>query len=181
MAFKREKKRAEIEIISLVDVVFLLLIFFLLVTSFEPPGAEIRKELTLRIPKVAGEAGSKQVEATILIEIDYNIQTQKLEYYLLHMDLNPAKEPSSWSYRKLKWNEWPEILNKKDAKNDWSQPIALGCVLKRIEELKKLLLTKGKEPSILVRADGDMPYYPVLELTDFCRKLGLNKVSFTID
>jgi biopolymer transport protein ExbD len=175
MPFKREEeKERPVEFVPLIDVVFNVLLFFLVATTF---GEIIRspQEISIDLPSVrAGKA-----PATLRIDIGYNSSSQELEYYLFHLNLNPSAH-IKWGahYSDLEWNGWPRIVNRNAAVTDYSQPVGMECVKKRIKDLKRLLAQRGREPKIVIRGEENMPYYPVIELIGLCKNEGLHRVSF---
>lgn len=70
MAFRKKKSQQEVELPTFIDIVFLLLIFF--IVSFSPiPPKEGEAQLDLQLPTAqgAGEVDSSQPLETLLIEI----------------------------------------------------------------------------------------------------------------
>jgi biopolymer transport protein ExbD len=83
MKFQRRKKeKIEISITSMIDVVFLLLIFFMVTTSFNRIS-----EVKIKLPEVNG-AETEDVPKSVGIIVD-----AKGDYYMLENDSGPRKLP----------------------------------------------------------------------------------------
>ena len=86
MKFKRQTRdEAKVDLTSLIDVVFILLIFFMVSTTFTK-----QSHLTLDLPKASGEVASEQVER-IEVVIDRNGQYSVNERPLVNNQLDTLK------------------------------------------------------------------------------------------
>ncbi len=86
MKFKRQTRdEAKVDLTSLIDVVFILLIFFMVSTTFTK-----QSHLTLDLPKASGEVASEQVER-IEVVIDRNGQYVVNERPLVNNQLDTLK------------------------------------------------------------------------------------------
>ncbi len=86
MKFKRQTRdEAKVDLTSLIDVVFILLIFFMVSTTFTK-----QSHLTLELPKASGEVASEQVER-IEVVIDRNGQYVVNERPLVNNQLDTLK------------------------------------------------------------------------------------------
>jgi len=84
--FKRQTRdEAKVDLTSLIDVVFILLIFFMVSTTFTK-----QSHLTLDLPKASGEVASEQVER-IEVVIDRNGQYVVNERPLVNNQLDTLK------------------------------------------------------------------------------------------
>ncbi len=86
MKFKRQTRdEASVDLTSLIDVVFILLIFFMVSTTFTK-----QSQLTLDLPKASGEVASEQVER-IEVVVDRNGQYSVNERPLVNNQLDTLK------------------------------------------------------------------------------------------
>ena len=190
MAFKRRKEEEhKPELIPLIDIIFLLLVFFLVTTGLIGAFEIIEGSLSIKIQKIEDSSGEEITEANILIQFIYD--NGDIKYYLIHKALNPDDRFATGSYSDwINDNKWPaspdrindlhgsnEIINEL---NQLEQPLKLAQVEMRLRQLRNIMGRKKKEAKILIRGEEEMPYYPILELIDFCKRENIGVVSLAV-
>jgi len=112
--FRRNRRNAaEVELTPLIDVVFQLLVFFLLTSAFINPG------ISVRLP--AAETGDTSVDATLSISIDeagrifvgqQEVSIEQLEERLLgHAAENPEVTISIWGDIDVRYGVFMRVMD----------------------------------------------------------------------
>ncbi len=185
MAFKRIEEESSPELISLIDVIFLLLIFFLVASSIGRPE-ETEGEITVKIPEMTAEElqtpEKKVVEVNVRIDLGMT-EDGTLECYVLHRNMPGGKQPRRGSkpYSELGYREWPDIRHTKWARR-WGQPVSIGNAIQRIEDLNKLFMERqpSQKPIIAIQAEEDVPIEPIVRLMGLCKGLNLSEVNLVL-
>ena len=197
MAFKKKIERRETELISLADVIFLLLIFFLVSTTLAHKTTLIQELLNVSLPNHSENqlqrsisTAKKRESAHLLIQAF--MDNGEVKFYLLHECLTPTRmsRPISKTYANIDPDIWPQVpwLNLRSEDNpdpryylgsakQLKQPVNYEVVQKRIISIKKLL----NNPRIIIRAEVDLRFESIADLLGLCNQQGISQVILTTD
>lgn len=153
MRFNRvEEEEVSLNLAPLIDVVFLLLIFFMITTTFNEKNA-----IDLTLP----EADSQQVQPP---EFTINITVSKLDEIIIESDQTRFSGISG------------SENSAKDRRNTLSHKINQA-----IERLKEENPGLGEtSPTIIIEADKAASHGRVIQLMDAISQLGINKIQFAV-
>ena len=195
MAFKKNVESRKTEMTSLIDMVFLLLIFFLVSVSLGQNIAFVQELLPIAIPKThvdkdLGRRREKKMEEAHLV-VQVFLEGGRERFYLLHRCLTPKSlgKMTSRNYVELDHNIWPEVpwVDKRpsDRPNfryyrgsarQLGQPVGYATLEKRVKALKRLL----KDPAIIIRAEETLPYEAIAKLLGLCNQQEITRISLTV-
>jgi len=196
MAFKKNVESRKTEMTSLIDMVFLLLVFFLVSVSLGQNIAFVQELLPIAIPKTHVDKaflhrGEKKIEkAHLVVQVFLDPQGRE-RFYLLHRCLTPRSlgKMTSRNYAELDPAIWPEVpwVDKRpsDRPNfryyrgsarQLGQPVKYATLEKRVKALKRLL----KDPAIILRAEETLPYEAIAKLLGLCNQQEITKISLTV-
>ncbi len=128
------RKKARIEMLPLIDIVFLLLVFFI----YAMLSMAVHRGIQIQLPR-SSEATPKSEEA-------------------LSISINAEKQ--------LFWNK---------------EKIDSTELQQRLEENVAQKKETGKETSVLLFADKDLPYQSLFALIDLVNKAGISELSLQAD
>lgn len=181
-----QKQYKKIELISLMDVVFILLIFFMITSIFAFQSGEVRyieSKKRFSIPELAsGDGNGTLTEANLLIQL--YMDDNRVKYQLRHKELNDvATSPEKEDYRTLIWkkNAWPEVVRNAQVRYYNQANLTFSDIEQRVKQLKnknEFPNIRGN-PKIVVRAERDVPYSRVLELVDLFEQEEINFVTLS--
>ena len=193
MAFKKKAESRKTEMTSLIDMVFLLLIFFLVSISLGQNVAFVQELLPVAIPKThmspGGGTEKKMEEAHLVVQVF--LEKGRERFYLLHRCLTPKSlsKMTSRDYAKLDPAIWPEVpwVDKRpsDRPNfkyyrgsarQLGQPVNYATLEKRVKALKRLL----KDPALIIRAEETLPYEAIAKLLGLCNQQEITRISLTV-
>jgi len=153
MKFNRvEEEEVSLNLAPLIDVVFLLLIFFMITTTFND-----KKAIDLTLP----EANSQQIQAP---EFAITITVSKLDEIIIESDQT--------RFSGISGIEGTSSEQRKSLSQHINQMIEL---LKN--ENPGLAQTS---PTIIIEADKAASHGRVIQLMDAISKLGINKIQFAV-
>ena len=153
MKFTRvEDEEVSLNLAPLIDVVFLLLIFFMITTTFNEKNA-----IDLTLP----EADSQQTQPP---EFTINISVSKLDEVIVESDQTRFSGISGAGG------------SAKQRRNNLSDKIAQAIDL--LEKDNPGLA--GTSPTIIIEADKAASHGRVIQLMDAISQLGINKIQFAV-
>ena len=147
-----EHDETQIELTPLIDVVFLLLIFFMITTTFNEKNA-----IDLTLP----EADSQQTQPP---EFTINITVSKLDEVIVESDQTRFSGISGAGG------------SEKERRKNLSQKIKQAIEL--LEKENPGLA--GTSPTIIIEADKAASHGRVIQLMDAISQLGINKIQFAV-
>lgn len=184
MAFKRIEEESSSELISLIDVIFLLLVFFLVASSIGRPQ-ETEGEMSVKIPEMtAQEQRTTERVVEVNLRIDLGMRRDgTLECYVLHRNMPEGRQPQVGSrrYTELSYRDWPTIRHTRWARR-WGQPVGVSTATQRIEDLTRLFMEREppQKPIIAIQAEEEVPIDPIIQLMGVCKSLNLSEVNLVL-
>lgn len=194
MAFKKKVESRQTEMTSLIDMVFLLLVFFLVSVSLGQNIAFVQELLPVAIPKTHADQdlkpGTKKTEEAHLV-VQAFLDQGRERFYLLHRCLTPRSlgRMTVRDYAELDPTIWPEVpwVDKRpsDRPNyryyrgsarQLGQPVGYETLEKRVKALKRLL----KDPALIIRAEETLPYEAIARLLGLCNQQEITRISLTV-
>jgi biopolymer transport protein ExbD len=147
-----EEEEVSLDLAPLIDVVFLLLIFFMVTTTFNKDNV-----IDLTLP----EANSKQVP---IPEFTINIMVSELDEIIVESDQTRFSGISG------------SDMSDKERRNNLSQKISQSIDLLRKENPD----LADTSPTIIIEADKAASHGRVIELMEVISQLGINKIQFAV-
>jgi biopolymer transport protein ExbD len=147
-----EEEEVSLDLAPLIDVVFLLLIFFMVTTTFNKDNV-----IDLTLP----EANSKQVP---MPEFTINITVSQLDEIIVESDQTRFSGISGSG------------MSDKERRNNLSQKISQSIDLLRKENPD----LADTSPTIIIEADKAASHGRVIQLMDVISQLGINKIQFAV-
>jgi biopolymer transport protein ExbD len=147
-----EEEEVSLNLAPLIDVVFLLLIFFMITTTFNKDNV-----IDLSLP----EASSEQSQPT---EFSIRITVSKLNEITIEIDQTRFKNVSGG------------MMSDSERRRDLSKKIS-----RAIESLRNNKPNfAGISPTIIIQADKAASHGRVIQLMDAISQLGINKIQFAV-
>lgn len=147
-----EEEEVSLNLAPLIDVVFLLLIFFMITTTFNKDNV-----IDLSLP----EASSKQSQPT---EFSIRITVSKLNEITIEIDQTRFKNVSGG------------MMSDSERRRDLSKKIS-----RAIESLRSNNPNfAGISPTIIIQADKAASHGRVIQLMDAISQLGINTIQFAV-
>ncbi len=147
-----EEEEVSLNLAPLIDVVFLLLIFFMITTTFNKDNV-----IDLSLP----EASSAQTQAT---EFTVRITVSKLNEITIETD--------QIHFRNMSGGETPDSERRRDLS------IQIGRAIESLRIDNPDLA--GVSPTIVIQADKAASHGRVVHLMDAISQLGINKIQFAV-
>ncbi|MBK1648264.1 ExbD/TolR family protein [Rhabdochromatium marinum] len=140
----------ELNLTPLVDVVFLLLLFFMVSTTFEQP-----RELPLTLPEAEGQPVPTAETPVLVIAIDRNSQYRVAE--------QPLEIDAGQSTR----DALTQVLQQ-----------AVQATMPASPSSPSSATPAPPLPSLLIEADAQTPHQAVMRVLDVAQQLGLTRLAF---
>ncbi len=196
MPFKKNIEQKDTELISLTDVIFLLLIFFLVTATYAYKMTLVRETLKVAIPQTHDErmptlsTAKKKESIHLLIQAFQNKDDADVKFYLLHECLTPPAISRSLpqDYSRIDPKIWPQVpwVGKRSGDTpdrryyigsalEIKQPVNKKIVFDRIKALKDLL----KNPRIVIRIEEQLPFEVIVDILGLCNQLKIFDVILT--
>jgi len=150
--FRQEEEEVSLNLAPLIDVVFLLLIFFMITTTFNKDNV-----IDLTLP----EANSQQEQPP---EFTINITVSKYDEIIVEDDQTRFSGISSGGESNRK------------TRDDLSQRIDQAIELLKNENP----ILANTSPTIIIEADKAASHGRVIQLMDAISQLGINKIQFAV-
>jgi biopolymer transport protein ExbD len=154
----RSESRNLINLAPLIDVVFQLILFFLVTSSFTWYSG-----MKVKLPQASSDTVERPLE-TITLEIS--------------RDLTKLTQPERLLVRW--WEEeitgemfWPPAENV-------DPTIGLAALKTKLDEYNKKGLAEGRSPSVVIAGEESIPYQTVITVIDMCEQLGLSDIVLAI-
>ena len=144
----------ELNLTPLVDVVFLLLLFFMVSTTFEQP-----RELPLTLPEAEGQPVPTAETPVLVVEIDRNSQYRVAEQSL--------EIDAGQSTRDALTQALQQAMQVTMSASPGSPPSATPAPT-----------PTPPLPSLLIEADAQTPHQAVMRVLDVAQQLGLTRLAF---
>ena len=167
MAFRRKDERVRLELLPLVDVVFLLLIFFIIANSIAITKSEERvveppvDEFVERLPGSESSKPLGKEPPQLLIQIEKDDERGEMRFYLIP----PGTTPEA-------------------VKRSNPQGVSFSTVLDTLRNLGENARDSDVKPIVKIRADKDITYGTIMRIMDVCkgtdREPLFDNISFAI-
>ncbi len=158
----------ETELTSMVDIIFQLMIFFLVTLSVMPAvksAPQVEGIMNLPTPK-RGDS-----EASMLIQLHKTPQGG-IDYYVLQGNDQSAKF-YNW------FKDKRQVVNIPSAYIAFRNAVARYNVLYTEQTLRGLLQeVRDNDPAVIIRAPGNLPYGEVVKITGMMHSLGIAKIAW---